>query len=183
MQKTAPRLSQLWNSHPTNLLVIYGTLAEAAINKAAAVRFNDDYLGIDASKIKADTEVTEDDLKTACLCLFGRPKTNKIAQRFKDDFPIHVEEDQFVWQGTTYRQPTQGVVEAIEQPGQSTRLVVLYAGLGAQAMKAIGDSWLYDPNSSYVIFDGDKQLLSDDWEDADPNLVWEFTSEVPPSKR
>jgi transglutaminase-like putative cysteine protease len=183
IQKMAPHLAQLWNAYPTNLLIVYGTLAEAAVNKAAALRLNDDYLGMDAAKVKADTEVTEDDLKTACLCLFGRPKTNKIAQRFKDDFPIHVEEDQFVWQGTTCRQPTQGVVEAIEQPGQPKRLVVLYAGLGAQAMKAIGDAYLYDPNSSYIIFDGDKRLLSDDWEGADPNLRWEFTSEAPPPKR
>ena len=70
------------------------------------------------------------------------------------------------------------MVEAIEQPGKSNRLVVLYAGLGAEAMKAIGDTHLYDPDSSYVIFDGDKQLLSDDWEGADPNLRWEFTSKL-----
>ena len=177
IQKMAPRLAQLWNAYPTNLLVVYGTLAEAAVNKAAALRFKD-YLGLDAGKIKADTEVTEDDLKTACLCLFGRPKTNKIAQRFKDDFPIQVRGDEFVWQGTTYRQPTQGVVEAIEPPGGSHQLVLLYAGLGAEAMKAIGDNYLYGPDSSYVIFDGDKRLLSDDWEGADPNLRWEFTSQV-----
>ena len=178
IQKMAPRLAQLWNAFPTNLLVVYGTLTEAEVNKAAALRFNDDYLGMDAGKIKADTEVTEDDLKTPWLCLFGRPKTNKIAQRFKDNFPIQVAEDEFVWQGTTYRQPTQGVVEAIEQPGQPNRVVVLYAGLGAEAMRAIGDNYLYDPESSYVIFDRDTQVLSGDWEGADPNLRWEFTSKV-----
>lgn len=146
------------------------------MNKAAAVRFAKRYSGRDATKIKADSEVTEEDLKTACLCLFGRPKTNKIAERFKNDFPIQVGEDQFVWQGTTYRQPTQGVVEAIEPPGRPNQLVLLYAGLGAEAMKAIGDNDLYGPDSSYVIFDGNKQLLSDDWEGADPNLRWEFAS-------
>ena len=177
IQKMAPHLAQFWEAYP-DLLLVYGTLSEAAVNKAAAVRFNDDELGLDAGKIKADTEVTEADLKSACLCLFGRPKTNKIAQRFADDFPIQVGEDAFVWQGTTYRRPTQGVVEAIEQPGQPKRLVVLYAGLGAEAMKAIGDADLYYPDSSYVIFDGDKRLLTGDWEGADPNLRWEFTSEV-----
>lgn len=182
IQKMAPHLAHLWSAYPTNLLVVYGTLDEAAENKAAAVRFTDGYLGMDANKIKADTEVTEDDLKTACLCLFGRPKTNKIAQRFKDDFPIQVGEDQFVWQGMTYRQPTQGVVEAIEPAGRPNQLVLLYAGLGAEAMKAIGDHWLYDPESSYVIFDRDKRLLSDDWEGADPNLRWEFATDVPRPK-
>jgi len=176
IQKMAPRLAQLWNASATNSLVIYGTLAEAAVNKAAAVRFNDDYLGLDARSIKADTEATEDDFKTPYLFLFGRPKTNKIAQRFKDDFPIQVGEDQFVWQGTTYRQPMQGVVQAIEPPGGSNQLVLLYAGLGAEAMKAIGDNYLYDPDCSYVIFDGDKQLLSADWEGADSNLMWDFQS-------
>jgi transglutaminase-like putative cysteine protease len=179
LQRTAPHVTQFWEVYPT-LLVIYGTQSEVAVNKAAAERFNNEYLGLDASRIKADTAVTEDDLKARCVCLFGRPKTNKIAQRFKDDFPIQVRDDQFEWQGTTYRRPTQGVVEAIEQPGKTNRLVVLYAGLGPEAMKAIGDTYLYDPDSSYVIFDGDKQLLSGDWEGADPDLVWDFPSEAAP---
>ena len=42
-----------------------------------------------------------------------------------------------------------------EDPATRTDLSALYAGLGAEAMKAIGDADLYDPNSSFVIFDGD----------------------------
>lgn len=179
VQKTPPRAVQIWDFYP-NLLLIYGTLAEAAVNKAAAERFNEDYLRLDPVKIRADKDVTEDDLKTPCLCLFGRINTNRIAQRFINDFPIQIGDDHFMWQGTTYTRPTQGVVEAIEPSGGVNRLIVLYAGLGAEAMKALGDTYLYDADGSCVIFDGDKQVLSGDWEGADPNLVWDFPSEVIP---
>jgi hypothetical protein len=35
---------------------------------------------------------------------------------------------------------------------------------------------LYDSDCSYVIFDGDKQLVSDDWENVDSNLYWKSSS-------
>jgi hypothetical protein len=52
--------------------------------------------------------------------------------------------------------------------------MVMYAGLSPEATLKLCDLELYDSDSSYVIFDGDKQLVTGDWEDADANLYWNF---------
>ncbi len=90
IQRMPPRLRWFWDDYP-KYIVIYGTLAEAESNKTAAERFNDEYLGLGNEIIKADTDVSQDDLKSKCVILFGRPETNRISQQFKDNFPVKFE--------------------------------------------------------------------------------------------
>lgn len=115
IQRMPPRLSWFWDVYP-ELIIVYGTLEEAEANKTAAELFNDDWLGLGNEIIKADTDVNEADLKTKCVILFGRPETNKIAQGFKDIFPVTFDGNKFTWQGTTYEQPTQGAAQIVENP-------------------------------------------------------------------
>jgi len=178
IQKMPPLLGWFWNLYP-DLIVIYGTLAEAEANKTAAERFNSQYLGLGDEIIKADTEVKEDDLKTKCVFLFGRPETNKIAQQFKDVFPIKFDQNKFTWQGVTYDQPTQGVAQIIENPHDPKNLSVLCAGLSGDATQKFCDLRLYDANISYVIFDGDKPLVSGDWK-VDSDLCWNLDANGSP---
>jgi len=123
--------------------------------------------------IKADTTVSEEDLETECVVLFGCPETNKIAQQFKDVFPVKFDESKFIWQGAVYDQPTQGVAEVVDHPLNPKGLLILYAGLSGEATLQVCDSYLYDAVASYVIFDRDETLLSGDWE-VDSDLVWKF---------
>jgi hypothetical protein len=174
IQKMAPRLSWFWNVHP-EYIIIYGTLAEAKANKTAAERFRNNYLGSEI--IKADTDVNEADLKTKCVFLFGRPETNKIAQQFKDVFPVKFDGGKFTWQETTYDQPMQGVAQIIENPNNAKGLMIMYAGLSLEATLKFYDLNLYGTDASFVIFDTDKELLRGDWEDADSNLYWNFSTQ------
>jgi transglutaminase-like putative cysteine protease len=177
-----PRLGMLWNSYP-DLTVIYGTLAEADANKTAAKRFVDEFSASGNEIIKADTAVTEDDLRKS-LILFGRPETNKITQRFHNCFPIKFRNKKFTWQGNTYSQPTQGVAQIIENPFNPQNMINLYAGLSGDAtlkvcdksewMKELDGRLLIDVNTSFVIYDNHKKLISGDWEDSDSDLVWNF---------
>jgi hypothetical protein len=177
-----PRLGMLWNSYP-DLTVIYGTLAEAEANKTAAERFVDEFAGLDHEVIKADTAVTENDLRKSII-LFGRPETNKIAQRFSDSFPVKFEKNTFTWRGNVYDRATQGVALIIENPLDSRTTVNLYAGLSGNATlkvcdksewrKELGGMFLIDLNASYIIYDGYKRLFSGEWEDFDSDLVWNF---------
>jgi len=173
IQRMPPRLRWFWDVYP-DLIVIYGTLAEAESNKTAAERFNDEYLGLSNEIIKADTNVSQDDLKSKCVILLGRPETNKISQQFKDIFPIKFEEDKFTWQGITYDQPTQGVAQIVENPLDPESKIVLYTGLSGDATQKFCDLYLYDADASYVIFDRDKQIVSGDWEDYENDLIWNF---------
>jgi transglutaminase-like putative cysteine protease len=173
IQRMPPRLVWFWDVYPKYIL-IYGTLAEAESNKTAAERLNDEYFGLGDEKIKADTNVSQDDLKSKCVILFGRPETNKISQQFKDIFPIKFDEDKFIWQGVTYDQPTQGVAQIVENPLDPESEIVLCAGLSGDATQKFCHLYLYDEDASYVIIDQDKQLVSGDWEDFNSDLVWNF---------
>jgi len=172
IQKMPPRLGEFWRVYP-ELLVVYGTLSEGQVNKAAAERFNREYLGLGQKIIKADVDVNEADLKTRCLILVGRPETNKIAQQFKDIFPIKFNNSKFTWQGFTYDEPSQGVAQVIENPDDPQSLMMMYAGLSAEAIQKFGDLHLYNADASYIIFDVDKELLRGDWK-VDSNLYWTF---------
>jgi transglutaminase-like putative cysteine protease len=173
IQRMPPRLMWFWDVYPDYML-IYGTLAETESNKIAAERFNEEYLGLGNEIIKTDTDVTQDDLKSKCIVLFGRPETNKITHKFKDVFPIQLDDDRFTWQGITYDKSTQGVAQVVESPVDPESMIVLYAGLSGDATQNFCDLYLYDANASYIIFDREEQLFSGDWEDTDADLVWEF---------
>ena len=176
IQKMPPHLGWFWDVYP-ELIIIYGTLGETEANKTAAERFNNDWLGLGNDIIKADTDVNEADLKTKCVVLIGRPETNKIAQQFKDIFPVKFDEDKFTWQGSTYDQPIQGVAQIVENPDDFRNLIILYAGLSGDATQKFCDLYLYDEDTSFVIFDGDKELLRGDWKDVDSNLYWNFNTQ------
>jgi transglutaminase-like putative cysteine protease len=173
IQRMPPRLVWFRDVYPEYIL-IYGTLAEAESNKTAAERFNEEYFELGNEIIKADTDVSQDDLKSKCVVLFGRPETNKISQQFKDIFPIKFDDDKFNWQGITYDQPTQGVAQIVENPLDPESEIVLCAGLSGDATQKFCRLYLYDEDASYVILDQDKQLVSGDWEDEDSDLVWNF---------
>jgi hypothetical protein len=176
VQRMPPRFWWFWHLQP-GFIVIYGTSSEAPANKSAAERFAIDYLGYDHEILKADVDVNEADLRNKCVFLIGRPETNRIAQQFKDSFPINFDGARFTWQGTTYDKPTEGVAQVIDSPTDSKGLMVMYAGLSTEAILKLCDLGLYDSDSSYVIFDGDKQLLAGDWEDVDSNLYWKFDTQ------
>lgn len=56
----------------------------------------------------------------------------------------------------------------------SQSLMIMYAGLSGEATQKFCDLRLYTTDASYVIFEGDKQLVSGDWEEVDSDLVWNF---------
>jgi len=173
VQKMPPRLSWFWDIDP-EYIVIYGTLGEAQANESIADQFVRDELGYGREIIKADADVNDADLKTKCVFLIGRPETNRIAQQFKDSFPIKFDGARFTWQGITYDKPTQRLHQIIENPNCAQGLMIMYAGLSPEATLKMRDLESYDSDSSYVIFDGDKQLVTGDWEDVDSNLYWNF---------
>jgi len=175
VQKMPPCLSWFWDVYP-RLVIVYGTLAETEANKKAAELFNSDELGLDSKIIKADTDVNDTDLKVKCIFLIGRPETNRIAQQFKDRFPVKFDGAKFAWKGVMYDKPKQGVAQIVRNPNHAQGLMIMYAGLSPEATLKFCDLYLYDPDASFVIIDTDKEMLRGDWEDMDSNLYWSFNS-------
>jgi transglutaminase-like putative cysteine protease len=182
IQKMPPILSDLWSGWPDGVLVVYGTLAEGPANQAAAESFNEGFLGLDAQVVKADREVSETDLSTRVLILFGRPETNLLAQRYAEEFPVRFEGSRFSYAGVIYEEPTQGVAQVVENPWDPQGVIILYAGLSGEATRSVcaksewreelGGSFLIDMNASYVIYDQHQRLVSGEWEAFDGDLVW-----------
>jgi len=172
LQRMPLQLSNLWNSYP-DITLIYGTVSESEANKTAAERFNNDYLGLSAEIIKQDTSVTDNDLNTECVILFGRPETNKISKRFSSIFEIKFEGNKFSYNRGNYYKDTQGVAQITNHPLRNKGLFILYAGLSATAMLQFGDLNLYDAPNSFVIYDGNKQINSGDCK-AEADLLWKF---------
>jgi hypothetical protein len=52
----------------------------------------------------------------------------------------------------------------VENPEDPANLLILFAGTSAESTLQICDSYFYDPDASFAIFDGDEVLLSGDWE-------------------
>jgi hypothetical protein len=113
VQKMPPRL---WWFDDFDPIVIYGTLGEVQANESVADQFVRVELGYGREIAKADTDVNDADLKTECIFLIGRPETNRIAQQFKDCFPIKFDGARFTWEGITYDKPTQRLHQIIENP-------------------------------------------------------------------
>ena len=172
LQKMPSLLSFFWENYP-NIILIYGTISESEANKTAAERFNNEYLGLSSEIIKPDTSITDNDLNTASVILFGRPITNIISKRFENTFPIKFNRDNFSYNGINYAKTSQGVAQSIEHPFQPKGQVILYAGLSANAMLQFCDLYLYDTSNSFIIYDGDQQINSGDWE-GDVDLIWKF---------
>jgi hypothetical protein len=174
IQKMPLQFSRIWNSFPNiNITLIYGTVSESYANKTAAERFNNEYLGLSHDVIKPDTSITDRDLSTECVILFGRPETNKISRRFESAFPIKFNRDSFSYNGINYNKTSQGLAQIIEHPLRSKGQFILYAGLNATGMVQFGYLYPYDAAHSFVIYDGDKQINSGDWE-TDADLIWNF---------
>ena len=76
--------------------------------------------------------------------------------------------------GITYcSAESKGIAQIIEHPFQSKGQFILYAGLSAEGMLQFGDLYLYDASASFVIYDGDQQINSGNWE-GDADLIWKF---------
>ena len=125
-----------YDSDLENTLIVYGTLDEAQTNRDAAamlqqvLRRREHNILVAA---KADTEVTEEELKNHHVVLLGTPGTNALAARFRNDIPVAFGSHSFSIRGTTYANPETSVLVAAQNPLNPRYSMVLYAGLGARA--------------------------------------------------
>jgi hypothetical protein len=115
-------------------LIIYGTADEAAANREAAELLQRAIIERHANytvPIKADREVTENDLKTHHLLLIGRPDCNSLTERFRTAFPITFGSRSFTVRHETYAHAGSAVIAAGVNPVNPRYSVVVLAGLSA----------------------------------------------------
>jgi hypothetical protein len=125
-----------FEKEPERALIVYGTLQDRSAQREAA--------GLLARKVarrwsnhdltvKADTDVTDADLRDHHLLLIGRPETNAVTARVAKALPVTFGPASFVLRGETYAHPGSAVVAAGCNPLNPRYSVVAYAGLGGEA--------------------------------------------------
>ena len=116
-------------------LIIYGTIAEADVQREAAQRLQRKLAGRWANvtiPIKADTEVSDAMLKDAHILLVGRPSTNRLTGRLAEALPVQFGLSSVSVAGETFANPHTAVVAAGPSPMAADRSVVVFAGLSPE---------------------------------------------------
>jgi hypothetical protein len=125
-----------FEKEPEKALIVYGTLKDKSAQREAAGHLarkiarrwsNQDV------PVKADTDVTDADLKERHLLLIGRPDCNAATAKVARGLPVTFGPASFVLRGDTYAHPGSAVIAAGGNPLNPRYSVVVYAGLGAEA--------------------------------------------------
>jgi pimeloyl-ACP methyl ester carboxylesterase len=117
--------------------LVYGTIGNAAanaLNKHNAERFAAEWFAFTRSKavLKADTEISPDEMKARNLFLFGEEQDNAIHKAAAPNLPIAVKNGSVTIAGQTDTlSPNRGVIYVAPNPlpGCAGRAVVILAGL------------------------------------------------------
>jgi hypothetical protein len=125
-----------FEKEPEKALIVYGTLADRNAQREAA-----GYLARKVARrwsnvdvpIKADSQVTDADVREHHLLLIGRPDSNYVLGRLAKGLPVTFGPASFVVRGQTYAHPGSAVVAAGSNPLNPRYSMVAYAGLGAEA--------------------------------------------------
>ena len=125
---------------PDKALIVYGTLRDANAQREAAALLQDRIrrrFGNYDVAIKADADVTDEDMKGNHLLLIGRPASNRVSARFADAMPVSFGPASFRAGDATYAHAGSAIVAAGPNPLASSRYsMVVVAGLSADATRA-----------------------------------------------
>jgi hypothetical protein len=125
-----------FHSEQEQSLIIYGTADETPTNREAAEALQKslrEKWQNHTVPIKSDKEATEADLKSKHLLLIGRPDSNTLVKRFRENLPIEFGSRSFVVRNKTYAHPGSAVVVAADNPLNPRFSMVVIAGLSAEA--------------------------------------------------
>src|SRR5262249_46293324 len=108
-----------YEKEPERTLIVYGTLKESAAQQEAAERLQKQVVRRWANitvPIKADKEVTHEDLKNHHLLLIGRPDSNSVAAKCAASVPATFGSASFVLRGKTYAHSGSALIAAGDNP-------------------------------------------------------------------
>lgn len=138
-------------------IVVYGTqdAGQREANRLTAQRWkrHSPWIEIDMP-VKADSEVTPDDLKGRSLVLIGNPASNLVTRQMEKDLAaagITFEPHALVFGERRFEGDQIGLSTARPSPFDPDHMVVLHAGVGAEG--TLSARYLPDFVPDYVIYD------------------------------
>jgi hypothetical protein len=119
------------------LLFVYGTTksSETALARRTIEKLKKPLRGITAKwPVKADKEVTEDDIERYSLVLVGTPGGNSLLKRIQEKLPIRVEDGAVLVGQARYKDPTVAASFIHPNPLNPSRYVVVHTGASTEAL-------------------------------------------------
>jgi hypothetical protein len=113
-----------------HILYVYGTSREVEANHSLALNYRDqvaDTFTEILPPLKADAEVTDEELASHDLVLFGGPEENGLLARMaeQEKLPVAFGKGFFTFRGRTYGSPEDGLALALPNPYNPKRTVYL----------------------------------------------------------
>ncbi|MBN2340472.1 MAG: prolyl oligopeptidase family serine peptidase [Deltaproteobacteria bacterium] len=153
------------------LLFVYGTLDpyEGTLARRIISHLKQPRGGMTVDwPVKADAEVTEDDIANYSLVIVGTPTGNKILSRIESRLPIHVANGAIVAGNKQYAGDTVGAAFIAPNPLNPNRYVVVHTGTTRQAIYYSAHLPALLPD--YVIYDAST------WDEAGGYVLGEHRS-------
>ncbi len=117
-------------------IIVYGTKDDAAANQDAAARLQRALQQAWFNwlvPMKADTAVSETELKGNSVVLIGRPATNSVASKCAGALPVKFGARSFSVRGDVYGHPLTAVIAAAASPWNPAMSVTIFAGNDAES--------------------------------------------------
>jgi hypothetical protein len=137
------------------LLFVYGTSnkAEETLSLRLIEQMRDDNLGVSIDwPVKADRDVTDEDLASKSIVIVGTPKGNSLLQKMADRLPIKVTDNAIVIGSSKFEGRTKAAAFIYPNPLNPDRYVTIYTGVSTEALYYVNH--LPDMLPDYVVFDG-----------------------------
>ena len=117
----------------TRFMIVAGTAGDAEADKDLrdkATRWARewDQFADGLPRLRIDSQVTDADVKTHNLVLFGTPTTNSILARIAGKLPITIGDHEYKVAGKAYKGPELGLVMCYPNPLAPDRYVAIYSG-------------------------------------------------------
>ncbi|CAN5273354.1 hypothetical protein BH11PLA2_BH11PLA2_12740 [soil metagenome] len=144
-----------WMKDPDNVVIVYGTTADIAGNKAAALAlvkaFREKWTNMELP-VLADKDAKDDALKGKHVILIGRAETNPLSKKYAEAFPVKFGPASATVNGKTYAHERTTVIVGGVNPIDNRYSVILVNGFSADATYCAAQSMVHAPHGEVVIY-------------------------------
>ena len=100
--------------------------------------------------IKSDRELTEEDIQTRTIYIYGSPENHSLFQRVRDQLPILFEDDGIVVGNKKYKGRDVGAIFVCPHPLNPKNQLVIYGTVSPEALKNMNG--LFHGPTDYIVF-------------------------------
>lgn len=180
LRKTPSLCGPVKDAFNNPFLLVYGAASRDSENMARRWAKEWDAFAKGYPRLRSDDKLSDKEIASNNLLLFGTPATNKFLARVADKLPIRITEDTFAIGEHTFPSKGNGLIFCYPNPLNPARYLVVHAGLFYG--DALSDNHKYDLLPDFIVYNADRDYDSTNcylcagffdmgWK-LDPALLW-----------